>query len=235
MRQILSSFTNIFVQDQGSLELLKRINVKSIYTGDTRYDRVMANANNVEKFPIIESFLNEKKAVLIGSPWAEDDKVIMSKMNEIKGEKIIVAPHEIHKSRIEELIKAFDKKVLKFSEIEGAKNINEFDILIIDNIGILMHLYQYAKLAYVGGAFGKGLHNILEPASFGVPVIFGSNYSKFPEAYQFIDAEIGFSVCNQTEFEKTFDKLNKIDLSDKVNQFMMSQVGAAEKIISEIF
>ena len=119
--------------------------------------------------------------------------------------------------------------------IETTKNVTDFDVLIIDNIGVLMHLYQYAKLAYVGGAFGKGLHNILEPASFKVPVIFGANHSKFPEAYQFINAGIGFSVNSKAEFDFTFDKLINDNLSDKVNSFMISQVGATHKIISKIF
>jgi 3-deoxy-D-manno-octulosonic-acid transferase len=235
MKGILNSFETIFVQDEASRSLLSTIGIDSLFTGDTRYDRVMENAQDAQDFPLVRSFLNGKKAVLIGSPWSEDDAVIMPKLNRLVDEKIIVAPHEVHPARIKEIEIAFDKKTLKISEIETTKNVTDFDVLIIDNIGVLMHLYQYAKLAYVGGAFGKGLHNILEPASFKVPVIFGANHSKFPEAYQFINAGIGFSVNSKAEFDFTFDKLINDNLSDKVNSFMISQVGATHKIISKIF
>lgn len=235
MRKVLKSFTAIYLQNENSQVLLKSIGVKSVVTGDTRFDRVMENAQKVKHFPLIENFIDQQKCIVVGSNWAEDDQVIASTLNGLDQVKIIIAPHEIHKSRIKAVESKFSQKSIKLSELESTKNSKAFNVLIIDNIGMLMHLYQYADLAYVGGAFGKGLHNILEPACFGVPVIFGDNYSKFPEAFQFIEAKIGHSVSNSKEFELIFNGLLKRNEKSKVLTFMSSQVGATAKIIETVF
>jgi 3-deoxy-D-manno-octulosonic-acid transferase len=235
MRNILKSFDTVFVQNENSHTLLNVINVDSIVTGDTRFDRVIQNAAKVESFPIIERFINGSKILVIGSCWAEDELIIFPILNDSTSEKIIIAPHEIDESHLANIEKSIKKKVLRYSLIDSMENIYDYDVLLIDNIGILMHLYQYADVAYIGGAFGKGLHNILEPASFGVPVIFGNKYSKFPEAYQFIDAKIGFSINDSNEFSKVYDKLLSENMSNKVSLFMNSQKGASDKIMSEIF
>jgi 3-deoxy-D-manno-octulosonic-acid transferase len=235
MRDVLKSFKAIFLQDKNSQSLLRNIKISGQITGDTRYDRVMQNAQKVEKFPLIESFIDEKKTIVIGSCWAEDEAIIFPVLNNRSNVKIIIAPHEIDAPQIKSIISRLKKKVLKYSEIEDVNNIQEFDVLIIDNIGILMHLYQFADLAYIGGAFGKGLHNILEPASFGVPVIFGENYAKFPEAFQFIDAQIGFSIKDCMGFEKIYDNLCQTNISKEVLRVMNNKVGATDKIISNIF
>lgn len=235
MRKILNSFEIIFLQNENSKILLNSISVNSIITGDTRFDRVMQNANKVESFPLIEKFINGSKMLVVGSCWAEDESIIFPILNKTTTEKIIIAPHEIHESHLSNIEKSLQKKVLRYSLINSTEDIGQYDVLLIDNIGILMHLYQYADVAYIGGAFGKGLHNILEPASFGVPVIFGNKYSKFPEAYQFIDAKIGFSVKNSVEFKEIYSKLLSGNISEEVTHFMTSQKGATTKIVSHIF
>jgi len=235
MRDILKSFTTIYLQNENSKVLLDSIGVNSIVTGDTRFDRVMQNAEKVRPFPSIENFIDNKKCLVVGSSWKEDEAVVCSTLNKLKGTKVIIAPHEIHESRISSIEASLTQKVLKFSDLKASTNSEDFDVLIIDNIGILMHLYQYADVAYVGGAFGKGLHNILEPACFGVPVIFGNNYSKFPEAFQFLEAGIGYSISNNKEFELIFNNLMKVSDSSKVLTFMNSQKGSTTKIIKNIF
>jgi len=235
MRKILNSFSGIYLQNTASKTLLDTINVKSVVTGDTRFDRVMKNAETVNKFSEIEKFIDNKKCIVIGSCWAEDEQVIFSTLNKRKDIKIIIAPHEIDEAHIKSIEIGLTKKSIRFSKINNSKSSRDFEVLIIDNIGMLMHLYQYANVAYVGGAFGKGLHNILEPASFGNPVIFGDKYSKFPEADEFLNAEIGFSIKNSTEFELIFNDLIVTDISAKVLTYMTSQKGATARIIKDIF
>ncbi len=235
MRQILNSFTSIYLQDKGSKILLDSIRIKSIITGDTRFDRVMQNAEKVKDFPEIRKFIDGKKCMVVGSCWPEDENVIFSTLNKTDNLKVIVAPHEINESHIYLICSSLTKKVIKFSELSELTTSKDYDVLIIDNIGMLMHLYQYANIAYVGGAFGKGLHNILEPASFGVPVIFGDKYSKFPEAFQFINAEIGYSIKNNEEFELIFYNLLTMSDRSKVLTFMSSQKGATNQIMKDIF
>ena len=235
MRQVLKSFTGIYLQNNASKPLLDTIQIKSKITGDTRYDRVMQNSKSVKSFPEIELFLNGQKAIIIGSCWAEDEAVIFPTLNLLKDTKIIVAPHELSESHFTSIESSLKKTVLRYSQINNCKSAQKFDILLIDNIGMLMHLYQYASIAYIGGAFGKGLHNILEPASFGVPVIFGNNYAKFPEAFQFVNEGIGFSISNSTEFEEKCTHLLKSNYKEKVLGFMTTQTGATQKIIEDVF
>lgn len=235
MRKILKSFNGIYLQNTDSKTLLSTINVESVVTGDTRFDRVMQNAEGVKTFPQIEAFIDNKKCIVVGSCWAEDEEVIFSTLNKSNKLKIIIAPHEIDEPHIKSIEKKITKKSIRYSELNTSTIGNDVEVLIIDNIGMLMHLYQYANVAYVGGAFGKGLHNILEPASFGNPVIFGNKYSKFPEAYDFLKAKIGFSIKNNSEFEVIFNQLISVDHSAKVLTYMNSQKGATARIIKDIF
>ncbi len=234
MRNVLKSFDKIFLQNIKSQVLLDQINIKSIVTGDTRFDRVMDNAQNVKSFPLIEQFVNQQPTLVVGSCWQEDETVIFPVLNKIDNLKIIVAPHELGEAHFKSIESNLSKKIIRYSQLESTQNISDYEVLIIDNIGMLMHLYQYAKVAYIGGAFGKGLHNILEPASFGVPVIFGNKYAKFPEAFQFIDEQIGFSINNSNEFEKILNILLKQDITAKVLRFMNTHKGATDKILKEI-
>ena len=234
MRQVLKSFNKIFLQNLKSQVLLDQINIQSKVTGDTRYDRVMQNALSVKSFPLIEAFINHQPTLVVGSCWAEDEAVIFPILNERTELKMIVAPHEIDDKHITSIEEQLNKSSIRYSQLNQVDDAGQFEVLIIDNIGMLMHLYQYAKIAYIGGAFGKGLHNILEPASFGVPVVFGDNYAKFPEAFQFIDEGIGFPVSNSKEFKGILETLLKKDLSADILRFMNDQKGATDKIINEI-
>ena len=232
MLRILKAFDHVFVQDEKSAQLLEDHGLKSTVSGDTRYDRVMQNAKKVKPYPEIERFIEGKKVLVVGSSWAEDESVILATINDSEFDwKIIIAPHEIGDKRVEGLVAKFHKETIRYSQIE--KN-ESAAVLVIDNIGMLMNVYQYATIAYVGGAFGKGLHNILEPACFGVPVIFGNSFEKFQEAYDFIENGIGFSVNAPDEFKKVFNELRGMNKREEVLDFMNARVGATALIFNEI-
>lgn len=234
MRKILRTFDHVFVQDQKSANLLDTIGVAHTLAGDTRYDRVAQNAARVKPYPEIESFINQEKVLVVGSSWDPDEKILESLINSKQFNwKVIIAPHELTEAHLKLIENRFMLKTIRYSALVQESN---FDarLLIIDNIGMLMNVYQYADLAYVGGAFGKGLHNILEPACFGVPVIFGNSYAKFTEAFDFIAAGIGFSISNNEELMAVFEDLTQRDLKAQVLHFMADRRGATATILSKI-
>lgn len=229
MRKVLRSFDKIFVQNEHSRMLLKEIEIEAVVCGDTRYDRVLKNAENVQAYSEIEKFKSGDKVLVCGSIWEEDLIVIQEVLSEKKNWKLIVAPHELSEKFISQIENNIKRKAIRYSSIDQVED--DHDMLIIDNIGMLMNLYQYGDAAYIGGAFKTGLHNILEPAAFGLPVIFGDKYDKFPEAFDFIQAGIGASVRNAGLFEAALEKLENSDLKEKVNAFMRARTGATEIIL----
>ena len=210
MRNALRTFEHVFVQNENSKNLLHTINLNNVtVAGDTRYDRVSDQLLQDNTLPFIEQFKDGKLGVVIGSSWPEDESLFINYINrsESKDIKFIIAPHNIKSHQIENFIGQLNKKTVLFSEKDN-KNLPEFDVFIVDTIGILSKIYSYADIAYVGGAMGStGLHNILEPAAFGVPVIIGKNYKKFPEAFQMIDNGGVISIKNQQELYQILDKL----------------------------
>lgn len=232
MRRILESFNLIFVQNKESELLLKDINVSSVLAGDTRYDRTLANAEKVVRYDDVAHFCGSSKVIVCGSIWKEDLEVVGGVLDNLEDVKLIVAPHNIDESMLRTTTSFFTKKqVIRYSEIES---LNGEEVLLIDNIGMLMNLYQYGDFAYVGGAFRTGLHNILEPASFGLPVIFGCQTEKFPEAKLFVENGIGFQVANTEQFQKVLNQIVQHELSQNVKQFMKDHAGAAEVIWSRV-
>jgi len=234
MRSVLKSISQIFVQNLESKNLLESIGINSIVGGDTRYDRVMKNADKAEHFPLIDSFSKNHKIFVCGSLWLQDLQVVSDSLNNLGDDwKIILTTHETDESHLKEAEVFFkNKKIIRYSKLN--QDNSDSKILLIDNVGMLMHLYSYGNLAYVGGAFKTGLHNILEPASFGLPVIFGPNHKKFPEAQLFIDNGIGFSVSNSKAFQTILSKLQTENLNVKVLLFMNSQRGATDKILNAV-
>jgi len=231
-RKVLKQFTTIFVQDQASENLLKSINVQSIISGDTRYDRVMSNSAKAKKIDLVEQFCVGEKVLVVGSSWLEDEQVLMPSINSADfTQKVIIAPHEINESRLKQIESQLTKKSVRYSKFEPAQTA---DVLIIDNIGMLMHIYQYGNIAYVGGGFRTGLHNILEPASFGLPVMFGPNHQKFPEAKMFIDEGIGFEVDSAEKLKTVYDDLLNGDYTKAVINFMEVQKGASDIVLDNI-
>jgi len=237
-RKILFQMDLIFTQNSESLELLESIDYKNgVLVGDTRFDRVYEIAKTSKKFPDIESWVEEKKVIVLGSVWEEDMKLLIPLINKVEDYLWIIAPHDLNTEPMRVWAESINKTSVKYSET------NTFEgnsVLFIDNIGMLSLLYQYATLAYVGGAFGKGLHNILEPLGFEVPVIFGTlkNPSKFPEAAQSQIEGCGFSVKTAEDLSVVFAKLNeeKFYKESKLaaKNWVNSNLGAAEKIVREV-
>lgn len=230
MRKVLRSFSKVFVQNEESQEILKKIDVASTVCGDTRYDRVMKNAENVKKYPEVKQFCSNAQVLVCGSIWEEDLNVLQKKINDLSEWKIIIAPHEINERFLAKIESSIQKSSVRYSLMD--ENSDE-EVLIIDNVGMLMNLYQYGDIAFVGGGFRTGLHNILEPAAFGLPVFFGNKYDKFPEAYSFIENDIGFPVSNSEQFYFKLDQVLNNVPKEKVKTFMKSQMGATDMILKE--
>lgn len=205
LRKALNCFTRLFVQNEVSKTLLQNIGVTNVtVAGDTRFDRVAEVKAQAQKLPVIEEFIGDKKVFIAGSTWPEDEKIIaelIAKRSE--GWRFIIAPHEVNNTSISRLQQLFPDCEL-FSQ---PKNLQS-NVLIIDSIGILSSIYQYATIAYVGGGFDKGIHNILEPAVYGVPVVFGPNHKRFAEAIALVASGAGFSIGNANDLVKSFDQLN---------------------------
>jgi 3-deoxy-D-manno-octulosonic-acid transferase len=236
-RNILKSFTHIFVQDKRSCDLLQGIGIENItIAGDTRFDRVTQIAAAGKDLPVIDKFRGDEKILLAGSSWRRDEEIIAAYINADPGKmKWIFAPHEIEKSNIDRLERLFKTEVVRYSCFnEGSR---EARVLIIDNIGILSSAYRYAYIAAVGGGFGDGIHSILEPACWGTPVLFGPNYSGFREAYDLISEGGAFCYRNQDEFNDIIDKLLADNMlykssSNVVAGYIRNNSGATEKIFS---
>ncbi|MEP6260135.1 MAG: glycosyltransferase N-terminal domain-containing protein [Gillisia sp.] len=209
MKRSLQTFEHFFVQNEQSKELLHSIGFSNVtVSGDTRFDRVSRQLKMDNHLNFIDVFLGGKTCIVAGSTWPEDEKLLLEFINNSPEEvKFILAPHQIKKEDIETFRKKINPPVILFSEKEKG-NLSEFKVVIIDTIGLLTRIYSYADLAYVGGAAGNtGLHNILEPAAFGVPIVIGRNFKNFPEATNLRDLGGLFSVNTPEELQEIFTRL----------------------------
>jgi 3-deoxy-D-manno-octulosonic-acid transferase len=207
-KKMLGFFTKIYVQNEESKQLLKTIHITNVEVGgDTRFDRVYALAKNAKPIELIEHFAKNNPVIIAGSTWEKDEELLAEYAQQTEFEvKWIIAPHEIHKSHIDKIISMFKQPVLKFSEA-NYNNINTTNILLIDSMGILSSVYRYGTLAYIGGGFGNGIHNTLEAATYGLPVVFGPNYKRFKEACDLLELSSGFSITNFVELKSIFHTL----------------------------
>ncbi len=240
MRKALQKFNHIFVQDEVSEKRLQSIGFTKITTsGDTRFDRVLLQTQKDNKLPFIEDFINDTLCLVCGSTWQEDEAVLIDYINTSKDVKIIIAPHQISASKIADLRSKIEKKTVLFSEKKG-KNLSDFDVFIIDTVGLLTKIYSYADIAYVGGAMGNtGLHNILEPAVFGVPIVIGKNYKNFPEAKNLLEKGGLFSVSNPEECTYRLQKLEtntklRTTVGKKAKEFIAQNTGATKIIVKKL-
>lgn len=209
-RKILSFVSHFFVQDEQSKQLLQNIGITNAdVSGDTRFDRVWENAKHPKAIPIIEEFKNNQKLFIAGSTWPQDEKMVATLAIQHPDWKFIFAPHEIKEEQIGKLIELLPiNTAIKYSQLTTLYSpLTTHQILIIDNIGMLSSLYQYGDIAYIGGGFGVGIHNTLEAAAFGLPVIFGPEYSKFKEAKDLIAIKAGFSIADENELKGIADTL----------------------------
>jgi 3-deoxy-D-manno-octulosonic-acid transferase len=246
-RNILTYFDHIFVQNQASLILLQNIDIQYVTVGgDTRFDRVKQIADARKSLPIIEQFKDGKPLLIIGSCWQEDFAVIVPFLNNFtKDLKVIIAPHEIREAEIEHWRKELKGSSIRYSEISANTFFTNPQTLIpntlfIDNIGMLSSLYQYADFAWIGGSYGKGLHNILEAATFGLPIFFGDkNYQKFQEAVDLEKLMGAKTIENTNEFSLEFEKLYddtvlRNQKSDIIKKYVEENLGGTDKIIKYV-
>ena len=212
-RTALGAFEHFFVQNSKSKDLLLKLGKSNVtVSGDTRFDRVASILNRDNSLEFIEEFKNNSLTIVVGSSWPKDESLLVSYINSSENVKFIIAPHNIKTEQIQTLKNSVSKKTILFSEVNFTSsnpiNLANFDVFIIDTIGILTKIYSYADIAYVGGGFGSpGVHNILEPATFGVPIVIGPNYSHFPEATALVNMEGCISVSTQEELNEAFDNL----------------------------
>jgi 3-deoxy-D-manno-octulosonic-acid transferase len=237
-QEILHCFNHIFVQASSSAHLLQQINVlHHTVVGDTRIDRVVDMANTASTFPIVEKFVGDAPILVCGSTWQADEAIICSFINQnISNWKFIIAPHDVSNDHIEQIKKHLRVPYFCYSEAGSIQDFTLQKVLIIDSIGMLAQLYQYGKVAYIGGGFSKGIHNTLEPAAFNLPILIGMNYEKFEEARQLVQAG-GMFVINNLEMlaqqiKKLEDAKYYTDAANKVQQFITDNQGATEKIMN---
>ncbi len=212
-RSLLSCFTHIFVQNQESFSLLKTIRFDKNVTisGDTRFDRVIEIADQFKPILFVEEFCTDSDVIVAGSTWTEDDTKLAEYANTKRDVKFIIAPHDISKQRINECLKLYKNAAL-FSAMKTLPQSSDINTIVIDNIGMLSSLYKYATISYVGGGFGaEGVHNVVEAAVYGKPVVFGPVYNKFIEAIELVQNGGGISINNVSALEATFNKLLKKD------------------------
>ncbi|WP_316768668.1 3-deoxy-D-manno-octulosonic acid transferase [Pedobacter frigiditerrae] len=234
-RNILKYVTHFFVQNEESVSLLKSIGINEVsLAGDTRFDRVYENAQQPKKLELIETFCGNSRVFIAGSTWPEDEKLLVLLTEKYPDWKFIIAPHEIGENHIREIEGLFPKAT-RFSVFSSKVSATSSQILIIDNIGMLSSLYQYGKLAYIGGGFGVGIHNTLEAAAFGLPVIFGPKYDKFQEAKDLIAIGAAKSISSADELIAAFEdfKANERASADAKN-YVKEKKGATEMIIETL-
>ena len=239
MRKSLERFTHIFVQDENSKTLLESIKItNTTISGDTRLDRVSEILERDNDNELVHYFKQDQICVVAGSTWPEDEHILVQAINsDQRSIKWVIAPHNIKEDQIDKLQKSITKKVIRYSQL-ASKQMHYYDVVIVDNIGLLTQIYSYADIAYVGGGFATGLHNTLEPAVFGIPVIIGPNFEGFKEAQDLVAKKGILVINNHHEFElllkRFLDQTSRIDLSNTgaINASYIAQnKGASVQII----
>lgn len=241
-RKMLPAFTHFFVQNEESARLLASIGYHEVtVSGDNRIDSVAQNADRARQFPLVANFCSGSRALICGSTHSGDDKVLIPFLNHDLPPhwKVIYAPHEIKTGNLSELKQKLGDRTVFYSSLKDRKEYNGKDrFLIIDNVGMLAQLYQYGSLAYIGGGFGKGVHNLLEPMAFGLPCIFGPRYQKFEEARFLVEHKAGKSIDNSEELEAAFRFfLEEADYEravQKAGAYIASSRGATEKVMGRL-
>jgi 3-deoxy-D-manno-octulosonic-acid transferase len=239
-RKILFQVEHLFVQNEKSGELLKTLGLANFtVSGDTRFDRVAAIAQGSKEIPIVEKFRGNSQLIIAGSTWKPDEELLADFINQSSSIKFIIAPHEVSANNINRIHQLLKKPAISFSKVTESE-IDQFEVLIIDSVGLLSSLYRYGNVAYIGGGFGVGIHNILEAATFGLPVIFGPNYKKFKEAVDLTLEGGSVSISNYGELRQALNKLindeNALKKASEIcRNYVAKNVGSTKVIIKKVF
>jgi len=236
-RKMLRMFDHIYVQNKSSKLLLAEIGItQSSVVGDTRVDSVMERVGSVERLFSIEQFLSGKKAIVVGSAYVKETEILNTCMSHFKDEKIIIAPHDVSEANVTNIQATLSVQNIRYSKIKDLKLTD--NILIIDNIGMLFSLYSYAKIVYVGGGYGSGLHNILEPAAHGAPICFGPKYNNFVEATDMVNRKCAFKINDAEELIVLYEKLKEESFRNAVESdiksYMQENKGASLRILKDL-
>ena len=240
-RKAFSQFTWIFAQDQGTVDQLRAFTglENASVAGDTRFDRAARLPESFTEVPGIAEFVGGRKCVVVGSSYAKEEEMLLAAMAELRKWDIawIVAPHEIDKARIAAQVEVHGERMGRYSKIETLPE--RAEVLWIDNIGMLSRLYHYAEIAYVGGGFGKTVHNTQEPAAYGNPVIFGPVYQGFREAVDMVALGTAFSISDARGIVEVIDGLfaepeHLAELREKNRAYMQKMAGATEKVLEKL-
>ena len=236
-RNMIGCFSHIFVQNGESQQILNKFGfINTSLSGDTRFDRVSQIAGATKKIPAADLFSRDNFTIIIGSSWKADEEKLFSYINQNpQNIKFIIAPHEIHESNIQRIMASIKLDMVRFSKANDEMLVKA-KVLIIDNIGILSSIYQYGRIAFIGGGFGSGIHNVLEASTFGLPVLFGPNYKKYQEAVDLVKSGGAFEVKNANDAGKILAQLvQDKDLLAKASQisrqYVQENKGACKKII----
>jgi len=234
--KLLGTFTHIFVQDKVSLDLLQKYHITNASVcGDTRFDRVYDLFTQAKQLPLIEEFvMNAPEVIVAGSTWPGDEELLVRYLKLHPQVKLILVPHEVHNGHILAISKLLDGRFVRYSEATP-ENVKSTNCLVVDVIGVLSSIYRYAHVAYIGGGFGVGIHNTLEAAVYGIPVVFGPNYQKFREARELIAVGGAFSISNYVILEAQIDRLLKDKQAGKIaGEYVKQNTGATNQICKVI-
>ena len=238
-RKVLGAFTHLFVQNQLSVDLLAGLGIKNTtIVGDTRFDRVIEICEQAKDLPVVESFKGNATVLVAGSSWAPDEDIFIPYFNAHPELKLIIAPHVINDARLEEITHKLKRTVIRYTKATE-ENVKQADCLIIDCFGLLSSMYRYGEISYIGGGFGVSIHNTLEAAVYGIPVIFGPNNQKFMEAQGLKANGGGFEIQNADDFNTLMDQfLNNFSELDKASKkagnYVRDHAGALDKIMNRV-
>lgn len=238
-RNVLGNFDQLFVQNETSKRFLAKIGINKVtVVGDTRFDRVLEIKGEAKNLPLVKRFKGDSLTLVAGSSWPPDEDLFIEYFNTHPQMKLIIAAHVIDENHLVEIISKLKRPYIRYSKA-SEQNVLNADCLIIDCFGLLSSIYRYGEIAYIGGGFGAGIHNILEAAVYGIPVIFGPRYQKFMEAKHLLEVKGGFTIRTFDELDSLLDKLTTdksfLEESGKnADDFVKKNLGASERILSKI-
>lgn len=238
-RNVLKNFDYLFVQNEASRRFLSKIGINKVtVVGDTRFDRVLQIREEAKELPLVEKFKGDSFTLVAGSSWGPDEDLFLEYFNTHPEMKLIIAPHVIDENHLVEIISKLKRPYVRYTRADE-RNVQKADCLIIDCFGLLSSIYSYGEVAYIGGGFGVGIHNTLEAAVYGIPVVFGPKYHKFMEAKQLIEAQGAFSISNYEELGSLFDRFLTDEhfhreTGSNAGFYVTNNAGATDKVLSMI-